>query len=200
MERLYNLLLDLCSGHPGADEDGPEPQESSDPPQETSPTRPGMYGAVIFCDCRDDQMEQLQRWLGSRLQGRADVYSILARHTTAARGRIMGRIHERSGGIPQVLLVRYRMCAVGVNYIFADNIILYTTPHRADFAHQAVGRLCRLGQRRRVVNIWTVVYANSFEADIWRDWQRHLAPEETNGRNATQMSVLARRLWARRLM
>lgn len=145
---------------------------------------PAMNGAVIFCDCRDEQMRALQAWLQGGLGGAADVRCILSCHTAQQRARITQSVEAQVAARPQVLIVRFRMCAVGVNYIFADNVIFYTTPHRADFVHQAVGRICRLGQTRERVRAWMIAYSDTFEEEVWSAWMRR----------ATQVGAEAARL------
>jgi hypothetical protein len=171
---LRDLLTRLC--------------ESNDPAERSSP----MHGAVVFCEARDECMHSLAAQLFAQIGHAVDVSCILARHSTVARAKIMDNIRrgaERNR--PQVLLVRYRICAVGVNFIFADNIIMLTTPHRSDYVHQAVGRLCRLGQTRPTVNVWTIAFAQSFESELWGSW-RHCIQPQTEG---PTMAVVAQRYW-----
>jgi len=190
-QRLTQLLDQLVAHHPGA-------EQGSTPSGTPSPSP--MHGAVIFCDCRDEHMEQMHRALQERLGQRGSMHCILSRHTNVQRGRTMNAIMSAPDGVPQILLVRYRICAVGVNYIFADNVIFYTTPHRADYVHQAAGRLCRIGQRRHIVNVWTIAYEDSFEALIWRNWIAMADPSmDTARRLAPSLQVLMQRYWASRV-
>lgn len=159
---------------------------------------PAMNGAVIFCDCRDEQMRALQAWLQAGLGGAADVHCILSCHTAQQRARITQLVETQVGERPQVLIVRFRMCAVGVNYIFADNVIFYTTPHRADFVHQAVGRICRLGQARERVRAWMIAYRDTFEEHIWSAWMRRatqVGAEAARQLPSPTLAVICARYW-----
>ena len=76
---------------------------------------------------------------------------------------------------PRILLLRWRMGAVGLNLVFADNVIFLGMPHRADFVHQAAGRACRLGQLSPHVRVWPILYRGTLEETLWRCWRGALS-------------------------
>jgi len=82
----------------------------------TDPETYGEFkGAVIYCDCSDSQTERLADVIkGSGLP--VAVYTILLKHSMSRRTSILDAISGTAGGQPPVLLVRYRMCAVGLNF------------------------------------------------------------------------------------
>jgi hypothetical protein len=128
-------------------------------------------GVVIFCECSDVQMVSLQRRIQDALSmvTEVDVLAVLSSQTASQRNRVFERIEQNAKFT--ILLVRYRMCAVGLNFIFANRCIIFNLPHRADYLHQSIGRMCRIGQKSRVVEVWPILFENSFEATVWNQWK-----------------------------
>lgn len=131
-------------------------------------------GIVIFCECSDRQLVLMKARISEGLasvfgEEGVLVHAILSSNTTNQRTRILEEI--TSAKKIKILLVRYRMCAVGLNFIFANHCILFNLPHRSDYLHQSVGRLCRIGQRAPVVEIWPLVYGDSIESRMWATWK-----------------------------
>lgn len=160
--------------------------------------QPDFRGAVIFCDCSDGQMKRLMDVV-ARFAGPSSfrLHAIMSNFTKARREAVLETIQrERQSEEepPRLLFVRYRMCAVGVNLIFANHVILFNMPHRADYLHQAVGRLCRLGQLSPTISVWPVVYSNCFETQLWQHW-KHAAVDRRR-RTQSTMAMLARQMVA----
>lgn len=133
-------------------------------------------GVVVFCECSDEQIRSIQAYVErevAHLPRRIRVFGIAA-GTTTGRQLDEARALSRLRDVLPVVIVRYRMCAVGINLTFADHCIIYNMPHRHDYLHQAIGRLCRIGQPAARVNVWPVLYENSFEALIWTQWNQSI--------------------------
>jgi hypothetical protein len=168
-----------------------------------------LRGAVVYFDCNDRQMQQLGAWLQARLDAEEGpgvrVFMILSSHSAEARQRTMASLLAcaAEGARAPVLLVRYRICAVGVNYIFANHVFFYNMPHRPDFLHQAVGRLCRLGQASSEVCAWPLVQGtlrdappqlHNFEALVWSRWKEAVTINEQN-RSLPQLPSIMHAAW-----
>jgi hypothetical protein len=175
-----------------------------------TPMSHALRGAVVYFDCSDRHMRELGQWLQARLDAdvagdgvRMRVFMILSSHSPQARQKTMASVHACAAREDErpVLLVRYRICGVGVNYIFANHVFFYTMPHRADYLHQAVGRLCRLGQASREICAWPIVFRrqgvtlfNSFEFSVWQRWKAAVTINEQN-RNMPQLPAIMHSSW-----
>jgi hypothetical protein len=132
----------------------------------TSGDSPGLRGAVVFCECSDAQMVKMRRALAAACG--LEVRTILSSDTPAKRDRLLAWCGSHQG--PVVLIVRYRMCALGLNFDFADHCVLFNMPDRADHLHQAVGRLVRMSQASLCVYVWPVLFRDSIEERVWEAW------------------------------
>lgn len=155
-----------------------------------------VNGIIVFCECTDSQIQRLREHIERQTAVRAEaassrrrirVFGILASMDASRRAHVLEAAQAlalaREPDVLPVVIVRYRMCAVGIDLTFANHCVLYNMPHRHDYLHQAVGRLCRIGQRAGRVHVWPVLYENSFEALVWTHWrhsidraQGHFAP------------------------
>lgn len=137
-------------------------------------------GIVVFCEGSDAQMEDLRKRIQDSVPY-CQCLALLSSHTKNARQRILSTVQSSEAHTCHILLVRYRMCAVGLNFVFANHCILYNMPHRSDYLHQAVGRLCRIGQRSDSVTVWPVLYRGDrcFEQIVWNEWKTAIGDTRT---------------------
>lgn len=171
--------------------------------EEAEGDRYGAFrGAVIYCDASDVQTERLAQAIRASGLG-VSVYTMLSKHSMARRTTILDEVNQSAvaaaavvengserGALPPVLLVRYRMAAVGLNFVFANHVILFQMPHRVDYLHQAVGRLVRLGQRSSKIHAWSILITDSFEHHTYRAWKYSMTTPP-NGHSTNLLSSLA---------
>jgi superfamily II DNA/RNA helicase len=171
--------------------------------EEAEGDRYGAFrGAVIYCDASDVQTERLAQAIRASGLG-VSVYTMLSKHSMARRTTILDEVNQSAvaaaavvengserRALPPVLLVRYRMAAVGLNFVFANHVILFQMPHRVDYLHQAVGRLVRLGQRSSKIHAWSILIIDSFEHHTYRAWKYSMTTPP-NGHSTNLLSSLA---------
>lgn len=146
-------------------------------------------GAVIYCDSSDAQALALSSRIASSGL-RVSVHTILSKHPMARRNAILEEVNVST--LPPVLIVRYRMAAVGLNFVFANHAILFQMAHRVDFLHQAVGRLVRLGQRSTKIHVWPILFGGSFEESTYAAW-RYAITTPPDSRSSNMLPLLCRR-------
>jgi hypothetical protein len=155
---------------------------------------PSFRGAVIFCESSDAQMVALMAAVHAVSSTPLfETHSILSNFTQSRRNAVLDRVCRPGGGggdLPRLLFVRYRMCAVGLNLIFANHVILFNMPHRADYLHQSVGRLCRMGQVSSSIPVWPILFENSFEHMLWSRWKNTLANGTGRGRLESMAAIV----------